>query len=133
MFNKLYSIAYKKIFSDTYVNNKKSLHYSFLVKKGKILSGGINKEHKTHTLSKKFGYWRESQHAELVAILSVEMPHRFKLVNGSSLWNFRFQRDGSLAWSRPCEKCFGLALAFNISKVYYSVGPELKPNMEWIS
>ena len=94
-------------------NTRKKKHVSLIVRKGDIVSVGINKI-KTHPLAKKYGYRYNEMHSELDALLKYK-GSKDKLV----LVNFRFNRFGDMRMSKPCCLCMPWCTAV-FDKIVYS-------------
>jgi deoxycytidylate deaminase len=103
-----------------------SRHISFIVKRNKILSVGLNNSSKTHPLSQKYGHRFASIHSELDAILIARSLSDF---NGSTLINIRlsslsFHKKYNrpiLRSSKPCGSCMRILAAHpEIKKVYFT-------------
>lgn len=94
-------------------NERSKKHVSFILRKGELVSFGVNKM-KTHPLAKKYGYRYNEIHSELDALLKYKGP-RDKLV----LVNFRFNRYGEMRMSKPCAKCMPWCVAV-FDKIIYS-------------
>ena len=106
----------------------RTFNCSFLVRRNKILSIGINRD-KTHPINRrnpKFG--DEGQDisctkltcAELVAINRSKNQKNIDYPK-TKMINIRIKRDGSLGLGRPCESCQSLLNYFGIKEVYYSL------------
>jgi len=80
-------------------NERTKKHVSFIIRKGELVSYGVNKM-KTHPLAKRYGYRYDEIHSELDALLRYKGP-KDKL----TLLNFRFNRFGEMRMSKPCKLC----------------------------
>tara|TARA_R100000152_G_C6623277_1_gene73277 strand:- start:108 stop:506 length:399 start_codon:yes stop_codon:yes gene_type:complete len=99
-------------------------HVSFVVKKNKIISIGVNRANKTHPLARKYGARFSTIHSELDAIIRA---YREKDFDRCTLVNVRLS---SVSMSRnipvtrkakPCPSCMKLILGCeNIKEVYYT-------------
>lgn len=78
-------------------------HFSFVLRKNKIVSIGEEKRHKTHTLADELGYKYPTIHSELDAYTKIPKNNRDGLV----LVNTRVSPTGRLGMSRPCVYCMG--------------------------
>lgn len=93
-------------------------HFSFLVRRSRVLSIGINNSQKSHPTAKLFGHYRANIHSELSAI--VNFPKNYDITR-CSLYNIRILRaDNSIALSKPCKHCKKLIYAFGIKDVIYT-------------
>lgn len=93
----------------------RSKHFSFLVRKNKIISFGYNKTLKTHPLCLKFNYSSQAIHSELACLLNCS-----KIDKRSFMINIRIDKDNNLLMSRPCGHCTNLLLHHDITNVVYS-------------
>ena len=98
--------------------NASNLHFSYIIKKNRILSIGWNNSKKTHSLAAKHGYYENHIHSELAAV--VKFPHRYYDLAQCTLINIRIQKDGNPMMSRPCKNCLKLLTAFQFKKVWYT-------------
>lgn len=101
-----------------------SKHVSFILKKNKIVSFGINKSTQTHPLASKLNCRFGTIHSELSAILRAKRTNDFENV---ILVNVRLSSSSLrlgqpiLRNSKPCPSCQRLILANpEIKKVYYT-------------
>jgi deoxycytidylate deaminase len=101
-----------------------SKHVSFIVRKNKILSFGVNKSLKTHPIANKLNYRFGTIHSELSAILRAKKSAEFKNV---TLVNLRLSaltiRTGIPVFrnSMPCPSCVKLIMANpEIKQVVYT-------------
>ena len=104
----------KKLYNRPTNKNK---HFSFLMRKGRVIAIGWNDKYKTNPLAVKYNYPYYYRHSELHALSSVISRtdiHRCILIN------IRLNKYGELMIAKPCEHCMGLINAFNIKETYYS-------------
>lgn len=92
-------------------------HFSFIVRKNKILSVGWN-DKKTNPLSSKFDYWNDSTHSELSAIK--RYVYDLDILKYCTIYNLRFSRAKQLVLSKPCDSCQALIKYFRIGRVRFS-------------
>jgi hypothetical protein len=69
-------------------------HFSFIVKRNKILSFGVNKGFKTTPLAVRFGWRFDSIHSEVDAVK--RFPYAPAELSGCKLYNLRINRSGCL-------------------------------------
>ena len=93
-------------------------HYSFLVRKNSINSMGYNLTKKTHPIAHKLNYRYPTRHSELNCILNFSG----KELKDFYMINYRFDKMGNLAMSKPCCSCQRLLKDYNVAKVIYSSG-----------
>ena len=117
-FDRLIGIAYSMLdLPDT-----KYKHFSFLIKRNKIVSVGYNLSFKTDPLAKKYNYRFNNIHSELKAILNYPFPPA--TLSKYTMVNIRIMGNGSIGLSKPCKKCQQLLRDFGISRVWYSTFTE---------
>lgn len=94
------------------------LHFSFIMKKKKIISFGYNNAWKSSPYALKYGHRFLAIHSELMAIKNFPYPvgelYRFTFVN------VRLRTNGEIALSKPCECCQRMLDAFGINELYYT-------------
>jgi deoxycytidylate deaminase len=92
-------------------------HVSFIVRKKKIFSIGLNNSYKSHPLSATYGHRFNSIHAELAAILNFPRPIYF--LSQFTVVNIRYLRNGKIGCSKPCCSCEKMLNDFNVKRVVY--------------
>lgn len=93
-------------------------HFSFLLRKNKIMSFGMNHITKTHPLVVKYEYPYPFIHSELSSI--VRFPGPSHELRNCTLVNIRLGKRNDILLSRPCRCCQKIIVAFSINKVVYS-------------
>lgn len=93
-------------------------HFSFIVKRNKVISIGWNNKRKTHAANRRFNYRFDYPHSELVAING--FPYSKDELPYFTLINVRIGRVGDILISRPCPHCYNLLKLLGISSVYYT-------------
>lgn len=88
-------------------------HFSFLLRKNKILSVGVNQQYKTHPLAAKYGHRFSSIHSEVHAISNWKHS-----LHECILLNIRLDKWGNLRYSEPCPYCKKFLNDLNIPCVY---------------
>lgn len=86
-------------------------HFSFLIKKNKIISIGYNQPFKTHPLAKELGYRFSCIHSELHCLVSA------KRIEGMMI-NIRLDKFGNIRGAKPCPKCEKLLSRHGIPCIY---------------
>jgi deoxycytidylate deaminase len=94
-------------------------HFSFLIRRNKIVSVGYNLSFHTHPIAKKYKYRFSNIHSELAAIKN--FPYSPSLLYKYTMVNVRIMGNGCIGLSKPCDKCQQLLLDFDIRKVLYSI------------
>lgn len=80
-----------------------------------ILSLGFNSG-KTHTLTQKYGYKYPVIHSELDALTKLSYTDKQQSLY---LFNYRFNHNGVIGQSRPCEYCLPWCVTV-FDKIFYS-------------
>ncbi len=94
------------------------LHFSFIVRKNRILSIGFNNKNKSNPLTLKLGYRWYNTHSELSAVVRFKgFPDELR---GCSLINVRLNKDGKVMYSRPCIDCLKLIANFGFKQVFFT-------------
>jgi deoxycytidylate deaminase len=107
----------QKFFKIAKAASKKSTHHianigSVIVKRGFVLGIGTNKL-KTNPASNS--PWRTT-HSELDAILDCSRED----LEGSDIYIYREDKNGSLACCKPCSYCMELIATAKIKNIYYT-------------
>lgn len=107
----------KRIFDIAMTASKKSTYFhklgAVIVKKGKILSVGFNKPHKTHPRSNTLF---KTIHAEFDAILQCDERD----LKGATIYVLRNAKSG-LHMAKPCSCCMELIRRVGIKRIIYTV------------
>lgn len=93
-------------------------HFSFLVRRNKIVSIGINSKFKSHAAMARWKYMYDKIHSEAAVIL--KFPYPVHELNKYTLINTRINRLGKLCISYPCQYCLRLLADMNVRKVIYT-------------
>lgn len=95
-------------------------HFSFIVRRTKIVSFGWNMAKKTHPWAAKYGKNIDYPfiHSELAAIKNFPFPPIE--LEKCSLINTRVCPSGKIRISKPCEHCMNLLDVFSFKHVYYT-------------
>lgn len=91
-------------------------HFSFLVKKNKILSFSWNMPRKTSPLSYKFDPEYPYLHSEASLIKNFHP----KWIDECIMVNTRIGKKGKIRLSKPCKYCQEMIKYFKIKDVYYT-------------
>lgn len=87
-------------------------HVCALILGGKIISIGINKD---------YNFKNSPLHAEINAFNNFKRNNtRLKILPRCTMIVLRVRNDGSLAYSKPCEKCINTIKQYNVKKIIYS-------------
>ena len=94
-------------------------HGSVIVKGGRVISTGINKE-RSHPRIVSSEHIKEhcSVHAEVDAI------KKAKDVTGATIYVARVNKRGKARDSRPCNRCYEVIKNNGIKKIVYSTSEE---------
>lgn len=115
MFDKLIEMAYE--LKDLPQGNFR--HFTFIVRKNKVLSMGWNKGFKTHPSAKKLGYKFSGIHSELDAFQNLTYQYK-QLIHKCNIVNIRINNFGQIRLSKPCRHCEPWLKALNARNIYYS-------------
>lgn len=98
--------------------NCQQKHFSFIIKRNKIISLGWNNGYRTHPKSKIYKCRFSTIHSELAAIKNYGGPISdlidYKLIN------VRIRRDGTIGLSKPCDSCMMMLAVFEFREVWYT-------------
>jgi tRNA(Arg) A34 adenosine deaminase TadA len=116
--NRYLTLAFEKLQNHPSVYLR-SLHVAILVKGGRILSVGFNKQKKNSFVDHYAHHPGCTTHAEVNAILKV----RKKIdLTGCKIYVARLKKiDRTLGNSKPCAMCHQIIKRYGISKIYYTV------------
>jgi tRNA(Arg) A34 adenosine deaminase TadA len=117
MNEKLQSKLLKIAYANLELPQGRQKHFSFILKKKRIISFGWNNGWKTHPLSKEYGHRFDSLHAEVMAVNNV--PYGIDLAE-CKLVNVRIIPSGFIGLSHPCFHCRKLIHDLKFKEVYYS-------------
>ena len=108
-----------RISRDCYeVPNSNKRHFSYIVRRSKIISFGWNNGWKSSPLSNKFGCRFDAIHSELAAIRN--FPYPVSELGRYQLINVRLNAKKELANSRPCQHCLTMLMYFGMTDIVYS-------------
>ena len=124
-FERLESISKQMV---NYNSNKRCHHFSFIIYKSKIISIGNNYK-KTHPLNlknPKFSLKTGEDFSDQKYICSeLNAIKKFKNTtnintNKCIMVNLRYDRNGNLAFSKPCMSCESLLKKYSFKKVIWT-------------
>lgn len=104
---------------------KYPFHVTFISKKKKILSIGINKPTTTHTRNLNFNYLDSEGrnrsdltglHSEMAAIIRLSVYDCSKL----TFYNIRLNKYNEIRLSKPCQGCLNLLNSVGYKNIYYT-------------
>lgn len=96
----------------------RSKHFSYIIKKNRIMSIGWNLSTKTHPLAKKFGNRFSRIHAETMAVR--KFPYPPELLKECCMVNLRLGKKNKLLLSKPCSFCYRLLEHMELKSVMYT-------------
>jgi deoxycytidylate deaminase len=96
----------------------KNKHFSFIIRRNKILSFGYNDGWKTSPQSQKNGYRFNSIHSELASLIKYRSD--YSQLRKCKLINLRINRFGEIGMSRPCANCMKFITSLGINRIYYT-------------
>ena len=87
-------------------------HFSFLLRRNKILGCGWNRMDKTHRLAYAKGYTYGTIHSEF------HLLNQFNFIIPRNCWllNIRIGKDGTLRCAFPCDKCLNLLMTTGLNQ-----------------
>lgn len=97
-------------------NNYK--HFSFILKRNKIVSFGWNLQHKTDAFAHRFKYKHPYIHSELMSIKI--FPFSPIELRNCKIVNIRLNNNKQLRLSKPCNDCLRLLSFFDLREIWYS-------------
>lgn len=118
MNNRLYQKLIDISFDKLHLINGRTKHFSFLVKKQRIIHVGWNDYDTSHPLLYKLGYGMKRMHSEIAAIL----PFRNNLdaLIGMDLVNTRVNTHGEIKISKPCSTCSIWVGTIGFKNIYFT-------------
>ena len=95
-------------------------HFTFILRRNKILSIGFNNYRKSHPLIKKYSSKEDViyLHSEFDAIN--RFPHKPAELSRCTLVNVRLNRFGKVGQAKPCDLCSKLLYNMGINKIYWT-------------
>lgn len=93
-------------------------HFSFIIKRNKIIALGWNQPYKSHPVACKYRHRFNSIHSELHAICN--FPYPIKELRKYTLVNIRLDKCQQIRISKPCKFCIPLLVGVSPRKIYYS-------------
>lgn len=101
--------------------NASNKHFSFLIRRNKIIAMGYNNSWKTHPIANKYGHRHNSIHSE-IAVLSqyINLKYLKDKDLGLDMVNVRiYPNTRSFGYSYPCKYCCSLIKSFDIKGLYF--------------
>ena len=122
-FNKFVDLSY--VLLQDLNDDTASRHWTFLLRKNRIVSIGRNRAYHSHPICKRLGYRFETLHSEADCILKVyrDIPNMgpLKMINVRLSTQSLERKQPVLRMSKPCIGCMKLLSGLpQIKKVYYS-------------
>lgn len=93
-------------------------HFTFIIRRNKIICFGFNQPYKSHPIACKHGHRFNSIHAELHAICN--FPYPVRELRKYTMVNVRISKDERLRISKPCRYCIPLIAGVSPRRIYYS-------------
>lgn len=99
------------------VAKQRTYHVSYIVRRNKIYSVGINDRTTTHPMAKQFGWWNDNLHSEVDAYrrYCIDYP-----LSECDLYNVRLDNMNRIRISRPCKACLNLLDLVGFRRVYFT-------------
>lgn len=79
-------------------------HYSYILRKNKVIAVGKEQRSKTHPLAAQYGYKYPTIHSELDAFRQL---HKQDIRDSLILVNARISTTGVVGMAKPCKYCIG--------------------------
>lgn len=105
------------------LSNGRCFHTTFVFKKSRIVSIGVNNYFKSHPKILEYPYLNKNGeryntgiHSELSAILKLKMNDFSNL----ELLNLRLDKHDNLCYSKPCFGCSALLNQLNFKNIFFS-------------
>lgn len=115
IFDKVIKIAYNNL---DMAPKGPHRHFTFIVRRNKIIVFGVNFYTKTHTINQRYGYQYNNIHSEGHAVIS--FPHNRSDLPTYDFYNVRINKRNEIALSAPCEHCRVLLRSHGIQHIYYT-------------
>lgn len=93
-------------------------HFTFILKRNKVVSVGWNNTIKTHPMAATYGHKFFAIHSELSALRNFPFPIG-ELANFDMV-NIRIRKDDTLAIAKPCEACERMLVAFRPRSLWFT-------------
>lgn len=90
-------------------------HFTFIMKRNRVISYGFNLNWKTHPLAQNR---YRSLHSEIMAL--TQFPHRNEDYFKCQLVNVRLNSNLELRLSKPCGYCQSLLAAYGFRDIWYT-------------
>ena len=117
--NKLIKLSVQNIHKP----NAKNKHFSFIIKKNRVLCMGTNNSIKTHPMALRFGYRFDAIHSEIDCIK--RFPHPIEKLKHFMMVNVRIHiKTKKPLLSAPCAICQKVLSNFEISEMWYTTNSE---------
>jgi deoxycytidylate deaminase len=98
--------------------NGKNKHFSFIIRRNKILSIGWNDYFRTHPICKKLGYRFDAIHSETSSVLRYRGDTED--LRFCELVNTRINSMGKIGMACPCDICKKFIISTGIRRVHYT-------------
>ena len=110
---------YKKAFALYDLPQGRTKHFTFILRRNKVISFGWNKGFKTSVYAARLKYKYPYLHSEIDALKNFPWPNRE--LSKCKLVNLRIGGDKrELMISRPCEYCEPVLRYMEIGEIYYT-------------
>lgn len=115
---KLKSKILRMSFDLLFAEQMKKRHYTFLVRRNKVITIGQNSKTSTHPLALYYNYEYFYIHSELDVIR--KLPKLSDLPK-LKVFNVRVNRVGETHLARPCKYCRNMLSLLGVKEVIYSI------------
>lgn len=117
-----YSVLERKLIDKSYalidLPQSRFKHFTFFVRRNRILQIGWNFSRRTHTASKKYGFRFETLHSEIHALIGAK-PHREDF-HRIKVYNVRINNLGEVANAMPCVNCGPVLDMYGFKDIFYT-------------
>lgn len=93
-------------------------HFTYIVRRNKIINFGVNHDRKTNPINQKYGYRYPQIHSEGSAIIA--FPYNRNELAEYDFYNVRINNLGQISMSAPCPHCQTLLRSHGIQSIFFT-------------
>lgn len=93
-------------------------HFTYIVRRNKIINFGVNHDRKTNPINQKYGYRYPQIHSEGSAIIA--FPYNRNELAEYDFYNVRINNLGQISMSAPCPHCQVLLKSHGIQRIFHT-------------
>ena len=112
----------KKLIHLSYANislpRSRFKHFTYIVRRNKIIVFGVNHDRKTNPINQKYGYRYPQIHSEGSAIIA--FPYNRNELCEYDFYNVRINNLGQISMSAPCPHCQVLLKSHGIQRIFHT-------------